>query len=141
MVEKDVAEVVVEKVVAGRRRRREEEEEGTRSSKYPNQYWRHPCEYHRLCVREKRNSQLKGGTKPPVEIRLHRRGELVFSRIIRVTSGIFRDGVGSSFSKTRHHLYLLLLFYFCHLTREVRSAVDFRDNARNRNRRLRAVSA
>ena len=47
VVEKDVAEVVVEKVVA------EEEgegEEGTRSSKCPNQYWRHPCEYHRLCV-------------------------------------------------------------------------------------------
>ena len=72
VVEKDVAEVVVEKVVA----EEEEEEEGTRSSKYPNQYWRHPCEYHRLCVREKRNSQLKGGTKPPVDIRLHRRGEL-----------------------------------------------------------------
>ena len=67
--EKDVAEVVGEKVVE------EEEEEGTRSSKYPNQYWRHPCEYHRLCVREKRNSRLKEGTKQPVEIRLHRRGE------------------------------------------------------------------
>ena len=70
--EKDVAEVVGEKVVA---EEEEEEEEGTRSSKYPNQYWRHPCEYHRLCVREKRNSQLKEGTKPPVDIRLHRRGE------------------------------------------------------------------
>ena len=75
VVEKDVAEVVVEKVVAAAEEE-EEEEEGTRSSKYPNQYWRHPCEYHRLCVREKRNSQLKGGTKPPVDIRLHRRGEL-----------------------------------------------------------------
>ena len=74
VVEKDVAEVVVEKVVAAAAEE-EEEEEGTRSSKYPNQYWRHPCEYHRLCVREKRNSRLKGGTKPPVEIRLHRRGE------------------------------------------------------------------
>jgi hypothetical protein len=72
--EKDVAEVVGEKVVAAAEE--EEEEEGTRSSKYPNQYWRHPCEYHRLCVREKRNSQLKEGTKPPVDIRSHRRGEL-----------------------------------------------------------------
>ena len=72
VVEKDVAEGVGEKVVA---EEEEEEEEGTRSSKYPNQYWRHPCEYHRLCVREKRNSRLKEGTKPPVEIRLHRRGE------------------------------------------------------------------
>ena len=71
--EKDVAEVVGEKVVA---EEEEEGEEGTRSSKYPNQYWRHPCEYHRLCVREKRNSQAKEGTKPPVDIRLHRRGEL-----------------------------------------------------------------
>ena len=70
--EKDVAEVVGEKVVA------EEEEEGTRSSKYPNQYWRHPCEYHRLCVLEKRNSQLKGGTKPPVDIRLHRSDDVYF---------------------------------------------------------------
>ena len=70
VMEKEVAEVVGGKVVA-----EEEEEEGTRSSKYPNQYWRHPCEYHRLCVREKRNSRLKEGTKPPVEIRLHRRGE------------------------------------------------------------------
>ena len=75
VVEKDVAEVVGEKVVAAEEEE-EEEEEGTRSSKYPNQYWRHPCEYHRLCVREKRNSQLKEGTKPPVDIRLHRRGEL-----------------------------------------------------------------
>jgi hypothetical protein len=77
VVEKDVAEVVVEKVVAAaaEEEEEEEEEEGTRSSKYPNQYWRHPCEYHRLCVREKRNSRLKEGTKPPVEIRLHRRGE------------------------------------------------------------------
>ena len=75
--EKDVAEVVGEKVVAEEEEEEEEEgEEGTRSSKYPNQYWRHPCEYHRLCVREKRNSQLKEGTKPPVDIRLHRRGEL-----------------------------------------------------------------
>ena len=73
VVEKDVAEVVVEKVVAAAAE--EEEEEGTRSSKYPNQYWRHPCEYHRLCVREKRNLQSKEGTKPPVDIRLHRRGE------------------------------------------------------------------
>ena len=71
--EKVVAEVVEEKVVAAEE---EEGEEGTRSSKYPNQYWRHPCEYHRLCVLEKRNSQLKGGTKPPVDIRLHRLGEL-----------------------------------------------------------------
>ena len=62
VVEKDVAVVVVE--------------EGTCSSKYPNPYSHHPCEYHRLCVREKRNSQLKEGTKPPVDIRLHRRGEL-----------------------------------------------------------------
>ena len=68
-----VAEVVGEKVVAAAAAA--EEEEGTRSSKYPNQYWRHPCEYHRLCVREKRNSRLKEGTKQPVEIRLHRRGE------------------------------------------------------------------
>ena len=75
VVEKDVAEVVVEKVVAAEEEE-EEEEEGTRSSKYPNQYWRHPCEYHRLCVREKRNSQSKEGTKPPVDIHLHRRGEL-----------------------------------------------------------------
>ena len=74
VAEKDVAEVVGEKVVA--EEEEEEGEEGTRSSKYPNQYWRHPCEYHRLCVREKRNSQLKEGTKPPVDIRLHRRGEL-----------------------------------------------------------------
>ena len=72
VVEKDVAEGVGEKDVA---EEEEEGEEGTRSSKYPNQYWRHPCEYHRLCVREKRNSRLKEGTKPPVEIRLHRRGE------------------------------------------------------------------
>ncbi len=71
--EKDVAEVVGEKAVA---EEEEEEEEGTRSSKYQNQYWRHPCEYHRLCVREKRNSQLKEGTKPSADIRLHRRGEL-----------------------------------------------------------------
>ena len=75
VVEKDVAEVVVEKVVA-EEEEEEEGEEGTRSSKYPNQYWRHPCEYHRLCVREKRNSQLKEGTKPLADIRLHRRGEL-----------------------------------------------------------------
>jgi hypothetical protein len=76
VVEKDVAEVVVEKVVAAAAaEEEEEEEEGTRSSKYPNQYWRHPCEYHRLCVREKRNSRLKEGTKPPAEIHLHRRGE------------------------------------------------------------------
>jgi len=74
VVEKDVAEVVGEKVVA--EEEEEEGEEGTRSSKYPNQYWRHPCEYHRLCVREKRNSQLKEGTKPLADIRLHRRGEL-----------------------------------------------------------------
>ena len=39
--------------------------EGTRSSKYPNLYSRHPCEYHRLCVREKRNSQLREDTKSP----------------------------------------------------------------------------
>ena len=74
VVEKDVAEVVGEKVVE--EEEEEEEEEGTRSSKSPIQYWRHPCEYHRLCVREKRNSQLKEGTKPPVDIRLHRRGEM-----------------------------------------------------------------
>ena len=72
VAEKDVAEVVGEKVVA------EEEEEGTRSSKYPNQYWRHPCEYHRLCVREKHNSQSKEGTKPPVDIRLHRSDDVYF---------------------------------------------------------------
>ena len=64
VVEKDVAVVV------------EEEEEGTRSSKYPNPYSHHPCVYHRLCVREKCNSQLKEGTKPPANIRLHRLGEL-----------------------------------------------------------------
>ena len=39
--------------------------EGTRSSKYPNLYSRHPYEYHRLCVREKRNSQLREDTKSP----------------------------------------------------------------------------
>ena len=65
VVEKDVAVVVEE----------EEEEEGTRSSKYPNPYSHHPCVYHRLCVREKCNSQLKEGTKPPANIRLHRLGE------------------------------------------------------------------
>ena len=61
VVEKDVAAVVVG--------------EGTCSSKYPNPYSHHPCVYHRLCVREKRNSQLKESTKPPVDIRLHRLGE------------------------------------------------------------------
>ena len=73
VVEKDVAEVVVEKVVAAAAE--EEEEEGTRSSKYPNPYSHHPCVYHRLCVRGKRNSQLKEGTKPLADIRLHRLGE------------------------------------------------------------------
>jgi hypothetical protein len=62
VVEKDVAVVVVE--------------EGTCSSKYPNPYSHHPCEYHRLCVREKRNLQLKESTKPLADIRLHRLGEL-----------------------------------------------------------------
>ena len=52
--------------------------EGTRSSKYPNLYSRHPCEYHRLCVREKRNSQLKEGTKPRGGIRLHRSDDVYF---------------------------------------------------------------
>ena len=52
--EKDVVAVVVAVAV-----------EGTRSSKYPNLYSRHPCEYHRLCVREKRNSQLREDTKSP----------------------------------------------------------------------------
>ena len=61
VVEKDVAVVVVE--------------EGTCSSKYPNPYSHHPCEYHRLCVREKRNLQLKESTKPLADIRLHRLGE------------------------------------------------------------------
>ena len=73
VAEKDAVAVGGEKVVAAEEE--EEGEEGTRSSKYPNLYSRHPCEYHRLCVREKRNSQLKEGTKPPVDIRLHRRGE------------------------------------------------------------------
>ena len=62
VVEKDVAVVVVV-------------EEGTCSSKYPNPYSHHPCEYHRLCVREKRNLQLKESTKPLADIRLHRLGE------------------------------------------------------------------
>jgi hypothetical protein len=35
---------------------------------------------------------------------------MVFSRIIRVTSGVFRDGVGSSFSKTRASLFSSFLF-------------------------------
>ena len=73
VVEKDVAEVGGEKVVA--EEEEEEGEEGTRSSKYPNPYSHHPCVYHRLCVRGKRNSQLKEGTKPPANIRLHRLGE------------------------------------------------------------------
>ena len=77
MAEKDAVAVVVEKVVAEEEEEEEEEgEEGTRSSKYPNQYLRHPCEYHRLCLREKRNSPLQEGTKPLADIRLHRRGEL-----------------------------------------------------------------
>ena len=71
-----MAEVVGEKVVAAEEE--EEGEEGTRSSKYPNQYWRHPCEYHRLCVREKCNSQLKEGTKPRGGIRLHRSDDVYF---------------------------------------------------------------
>ena len=57
---------------------KEEEEEGTCSSKYPNLYSPHPCEYHRLCVREKRNSQLKEGTKPRGGIRLHRSDDVYF---------------------------------------------------------------
>ena len=69
----DEAVVVEEKVVAVVAV--EEKEEETCSSKYPNLYSRHPCEYHRLCVREKCNSQLKEGTKPPADIRLHRRVE------------------------------------------------------------------
>ena len=68
--EKDVVSVVVEK--------EGKEEEGTCSSKYPNLYSRHPCEYHRLCVREKRNSQLKEGTKPRGGIRLHRSDDVYF---------------------------------------------------------------
>ena len=52
--------------------------EETCSSKYPNLYSRHPCEYHRLCVREKRNSQLKEGTKPRGGIRLHRSDDVYF---------------------------------------------------------------
>ena len=66
VVVKDAAAVVVVE---------EEEEEGTRSSKYPNPYSHHPCVYHRLCVRGKRNSQLKESTKPLADIRLHRLGE------------------------------------------------------------------
>ena len=76
--EKDVAVmeegVVVERDVVVM----EEAEEGTCSSKYPNLYSRHPCEYHRLCVREKRNSQLKEGTKPRGGIRLHRSDDVYF---------------------------------------------------------------
>ena len=71
--EKNVVSVVVEK-----EGKEEEEEEGTCSSKYPNLYSRHPCEYHRLCVREKRNSQLKEGTKPRGGIRLHRSDDVYF---------------------------------------------------------------
>ena len=52
--EKDVVAVVVAVAV-----------EGTRSSKYPNLYSRHPCEYHHLCGQGKRNSQLKEGTRSP----------------------------------------------------------------------------
>ena len=80
--EKDVVSVVVEK--EGKEKdevvvvEKEEEEEGTCSSKYPNLYSRHPCEYHRLCVREKRNSQLKEGTKPRGGIRLHRSDDVYF---------------------------------------------------------------
>ena len=80
--EKDVVSVVVEK--EGKEEEevvvmeKEEEEEGTCSSKYPNLYSRHPCEYHRLCVREKRNSQLKEGTKPRGGIRLHRSDDVYF---------------------------------------------------------------
>ena len=71
--EKVVAEVVGEKVVAAEEE--EEGEEGTRSSKYSNPYSHHPCVYHRLCARGKRNSQLKESTKPLADIRLHRLGE------------------------------------------------------------------
>ena len=80
--EKDVVSVVVEK--EGKEEEevvvmeKEEEEEGTCSSKYPNLYSRHPCEYHRLCVREKRNSQLKEDTKPRGGIRLHRSDDVYF---------------------------------------------------------------
>ena len=52
--------------------------EGTRSSKYPNLYSRHPCEYHHLCGQGKRNSQLKEGTKPRGGIRLHRSDDVYF---------------------------------------------------------------
>ena len=44
----------------------------------PKPVFTHPCEYHRLCVREKRNSQLKEGTKPRGGIRLHRSDDVYF---------------------------------------------------------------
>ena len=95
--EKVVAVVVVE-----------EKEEETCSSKYPNLYSRHPCEYHRLCVRGTRNSQLKEGTRSPVDIRLHHLGGVYSPVLWRC----FGTASVRRFPKLRHHD---LLFYFYHL--------------------------
>ena len=120
VVEKDVAEVVVEKVVAAAA------EEGGGGGgggdsfvQIPKPVLAPPVRIPSSMRTRKTQFTIKRRHKTTRRDTLTPTRGTVFSRIIRVTSGIFRDGVGSSFSKTRHHLYLLLLFYFC-LSREMR---------------------
>ena len=87
----------------------EEKEEETYSSKYPNLYSRHPCEYHRLYGRGTHNSQSKESIKSPVDIRLHHLGGVYSPVLWRC----FGTASVRRFPKLRHHD--LLLFYFYHL--------------------------